>query len=280
MTQVMSEIPSTRPTVTRAVLAMTARDLRVIRRTSAMNAVRIVLQPLLFVFVFAYVLPKITAAGGAAYSSPGGTDFSTIMVPGLVGSTMMMQSMATVIFPTVMELSRPGAMDDRALAPLPVNLIGLQRIVEAMIEGLLAGLLVFPVVLFVHARGQQPAIHVGDWPLLVLVMLAGVLLASSLGLYIGTVINPRQVQVLFTLVMFPAMMLGCVYFRWTTLSSVRWLQILVLVNPMVYLNEGLRAALTPQLSHMPLWGFLTALIAGSALFTYLSLRSFVNRVTR
>jgi ABC-2 type transport system permease protein len=111
-------------------------------------------------------------------------------------------------------------------------------------------------------------------------MLAGVLLAASLGLYIGTVINPRQVQVLFTLVMFPAMMLGCVYFRWTTLSSVRWLQILVLVNPMVYLNEGLRAALTPQLSHMPLWGFLTALIAGSALFTYLSLRSFVNRVTR
>jgi ABC-2 type transport system permease protein len=280
MTSILTEIPAVRPTTTRAMLAMTARDLRVIRRTAAMSVARIVIQPFLFVFVFAYVLPKIAAAGGSQFSAPGGTAFSTVMIPGLVGSTMMMQSMAAVIFPVVMELSMPGAIDDRALAPLPIQLMGLQRMIEAMIEGLLAGLLIFPVVLFLHAQGQAPSIHVGDWPLLILVMLAGVLLASSLGLFIGTVINPRQVQVLFTLVLFPAMMLGCVYFRWTTLASVRWLQVLVLVNPMVYLNEGLRAALTPQLGHMPVWAFLAVLVIGAVLFTYLSLRSFVNRVMK
>jgi len=96
---------------------------------------------------------------------------------------------------------------------------------------------------------------------------------------LGVTINPRQVQVLFTLVMFPAMMLGCVYFTWASLSGVGWLQIAVLVNPMVYLSEGLRAALTPQVDHMATWAFLLALVGGAALCTWLSIRLFVRRVT-
>jgi ABC-2 type transport system permease protein len=280
MTAIMRDIPISKPTVTRAVLSMMARDLRVIRRATVMHAIRVVLQPLLFVFVFAYVLPKVGPAGKTGFAAASGTTFATVMIPGLIGSAMVMQSMASVVFPIVMDLSGPGSIEDRVLAPVPVRFICLQKIIEAMVEGLLAGLLVIPVVLFVHAPGQAPSVHVADWPLLVVVMLAGVLLASSLGMFLGTVIDARQVQVLFTLIMFPAMMLGCVYFRWTSLAHIRWLQIAVLVNPMVYLNEGLRAALTPQLSHMPVWAFLIALLGGSALFCTLALRSFVRRVTR
>ncbi|HWC83439.1 MAG TPA: ABC transporter permease [Pseudonocardiaceae bacterium] len=273
MTTIAQPIPITRPTVARAMLALTARDLRVMRRALLMNIVRIVLQPLLFVFVFAYVLPEIGAA-------PGGSGLSTIMIPGLVGSTMIMQSMASIVFPLVMELAGPGAIEDRVLAPLPVHLIAVQRIVTAMIEGLFAGILVFPVALFVHSGGQQPAVDSRNWPLLVVVMLAGALLSASLGMFLGATINPRQVQVLFTLVMFPAMMLGCVYFTWASLAGVRWLQIAVLINPMVYLDEGLRAALTPQVGHLATWAFLLVLVGGAALFTWLSIRLFVRRVTK
>ena len=39
-------------------LALLARDLRVLRREGGMFFVRVVMQPLLFVFVFSYVLPE------------------------------------------------------------------------------------------------------------------------------------------------------------------------------------------------------------------------------
>ncbi|MEO3752797.1 ABC transporter permease [Streptomyces sp. B6B3] len=275
----MNQVPAVRHSVVRTVLAMTARDLRVFRRSLVMNSVRIVLQPLLFVFVFAYVLPSIGSGVGGGAPGSGGLTFSTVMVPGLIGSTMIMQSMAAIIFPLVMELSGPGGIEDRALAPVPVQVIGVQKIITAAVEGLVAGLLVIPVVMLVHAGGQAPDIGVSNWPLLIVVMLSGALFAASLGMYLGTVINPRQVQVLFTLVMFPAMMLGCVYFTWDSLSGVRWLQFAVLANPMVYLNEGLRTALTPQLDHMAVWVFMLVLVAGSALFSWFAIRTFTRRVT-
>jgi ABC-2 type transport system permease protein len=73
-------------------------------------------------------------------------------------------------------------------------------------------------------------------------------------------------------------MLGCVYYPWAALHSIRWLQILVLINPMVYMSEGLRAVLTPTLPHMSLWAVLLALVGGTIVFGSLALRTFRNRV--
>jgi len=50
-------------------------------------SIRSIMQPALFVFVFAYVLPRLGSHGGAspfAASHPGAISFSTILVPGLV----------------------------------------------------------------------------------------------------------------------------------------------------------------------------------------------------
>ena len=76
----------------------------------------------------------------------------------------------------------------------------------------------------------------------------------------------------------PLTMLGCVYYPWSALHAIRWLQIVVLINPMVYMTEGLRAALTPNLGHMPLWAILVALIGGTVVFGSLAVRTFHNRV--
>lgn len=284
MTAILSPAVTARPTIGRAVRAMVARDMRVMRRSLVMNALRIMLQPTMFVFVFAYVLPKISTTGGTGFASPSrgsGTTFSTIMVPGLAGSTMFVQALMAVTLPLIGDLSgRGGSIEDRALAPLPVWLIGAQKLGTAMIEALVVALLVIPAALYIHAAGQQPDVHVHNWPLLVVVMLSGVLLSASLGMFLVTAFDPRHTQMLIPLVVFPAMMLGCVYFRWSSLAPVRWLQIAVLANPMVYLTEGLRAALTPQLGHMPTWAYQLALLGGSLLFTWLALRSFVRRVTK
>ena len=234
--------------------AMLARELRVMRRNFVATFLRVVLQPLLFVFVFAYVIPKIGESGFT--TGRGGPNFSTILVPGLVGSALIMQGIMAVVFPLVMELSWQRSIQDRALAPLPVPLLALEKVAAAGFQALIGGLLVFPAVLLVHAKGQAPSIHIGNWPLLIVVLLAGSLLASAGGLLLGTIIDPRQIQVMFALVLLPMTMLGCVYYPWAALRHVRWLQIVVLLNPMVYVSEGLRAALTPQLAHMPAVAFL------------------------
>jgi ABC-2 type transport system permease protein len=51
----------------------------------------------------------------------------------------------------------------------------------------------------------------------------------------------------------------------------------VLANPLVYMCEGFRAALTPA-SHMSLWVVYPALLAFSALFTWLGIGGFRRRV--
>ena len=51
----------------------------------------------------------------------------------------------------------------------------------------------------------------------------------------------------------------------------------MLVNPLVYMSEGFRAALTPA-EHMSLWAIYGVLIGFAALFTWLGIRGFRRRV--
>ncbi|BDM71277.1 transport permease protein [Streptomyces nigrescens] len=268
-----------RPTTARTFLAMMARELRVMRRNFASTFVRVLSQPLFFVFVFAYVLPKLGSADGGMFSGRGnGPTYSTVLVPGLIGSSVVMQAMMAAVMPLMMELSWQRSITERALAPLSIPLLGIQKTLAAGLQGLLGGLLVLPAVVFIHAEGQAPDIEIANWPLFLVVLVAGSLLAAATGLLMGTLISPEKVQMLFTVVLLPMTMLGCVYYSWSAMSSIAWLQILVLVNPMVYLSEGLRAALTPQIAHMPAALTVTVLVVGTLVVGWFGMRSFTRRV--
>jgi hypothetical protein len=59
---------------------------------------------------------------------------------------------------------------------------------------------------------------------------------------------------------------GCTYYPWSALGHFPILQKIVLVNPLVYASEGLRATLVPQYPHLPLLAVLIALTIFDALF--------------
>ena len=281
--ELISAAPVPRPTLIRTFNAMMAREFRVLRRNAIATFTRAVMQPLLFVFVFAYVFPKIgggfALSGGAATARTAGSiNFATILVPGLMASMLLMQGIMAVTFPLVMEFSWQRTIEDRALAPVPIQVLAIQKIVAGAIQSFIGAVIVFPIVLFVHAAGQAPHVHVTNWALFVFILAAASLLTASLGLLLGTIMDPRKMQMLFAVILLPATMLGCVYYPWSALHHIRWLQIAVLINPMVYMSEGLRAVLTPVLGHMPMWGVLVALVGGTVVFTYLGTRSFTKRV--
>ena len=76
----------------------------------------------------------------------------------------------------------------------------------------------------------------------------------------------------------PITFLGCVYYPWRALSAIKWLQMGVLVNPIVYMSEGLRAALTPTLPHMYPALILLMLTFFLVLLTWIGTRGFLRRV--
>jgi ABC-type multidrug transport system permease subunit len=278
----ISDAPEPRPTLLKTFAAMMAREFRVLFRNAVSTFIRAVVQPLLFVFVFAFVLPKIgggvMAAGAGAGHGTGGVNFSTILVPGLMASMLLMQGIMGTTMPLAMEFSWLRTIEDRALAPVPIGVLAIQKILAGAVQSFIGACIVFPIVLFVHAAGQAPHVHVTNWGILALVMVFSATMTSSLGLLLGTLVDPRKLQVLFAVILLPLTMLGCVYYPWSALSVIKWLQIATLVNPMVYMAEGMRAVLTPSVGHMPLWAVFLALIGGTLLLGYLGTRTFRNRV--
>jgi ABC-2 type transport system permease protein len=254
-----------------AFLALLLRDMHVLRKNLREFIPRTILQPLLLVFVFAYVFPKI----GQGVGGPNGnSDFSTLLVAGVLASVILFQGVQSVALPMVQEFGYTREIEDRVLAPMPIELVAVQKITAGAIQCFLAGLIVFPIAYFVPATKVHLTYH---WlQLLTLAPLACVM-AGSLGLMFGTAFQPRTLPILFGVVVVPITFLGCVYYPWQKLEAIRWLQIAVLANPLVYMSEAFRAALTNS-SHMRLVVLYPVMLAFTALFTWRGIAGFKNRV--
>jgi ABC-2 type transport system permease protein len=252
--------------------ALLLRDLTVLRKNLKEFIPRTVLQPLLLVFVFTYVFPKIGQGVGGSGASA--SVFSSVLVAGVVGTAILFQGIQSVALPLVQEFGYTREIEDRVLAPLPVSLVAFEKIVAGALQCLLAGLIVFPIATIVPAT----PVHLDlNWPLLLTLVPLGCVMSGALGLMFGTMFDPRSVPMLFGVILIPITFLGCTYYSWLALEPIRWLQIAVLVNPLVYLSEGFRAGLTP-VPHMSLLAVYPALIGFTALFTYLGIKGFTKRV--
>ena len=62
------------------------------------------------------------------------------------------------------------------------------------------------------------------------------------------------------------------------MGRVRWLQMMVLINPLVYMSEGLRTTLTPSLPHMPAWVTLLAMLVSLLVLSWFGIQGFLKRV--
>ena len=246
--------------------ALMQRDTRVLRRDFVTFIVRTAMQPFLFVFVFAYVQPKI----GIGVAS-----FGDVLIPGLVAQSVIFQGIQAVALPLAVEFSSTREIEDRVLAPLPVWGVAAEKIVFAALQALLAAAVVFPLVYIIPA--QRPHLDI-NWPMLLSVLVVGSIISASLGLSIGTSVNPRQIGLVFGIIVIPMSFLGAVFYPWAQLHSIRWLQILILVNPLVYMSEGLRASLTPEYGHMQVAFVYLGLLVTAAVFTWFGVRGFLRRV--
>src|SRR5204863_6264965 len=136
--------------------------------------VRTIMQPLLLLFVFTYVFPRI---GQAIGGTGGAADFSTMLVAGVVATAMIFQGIQAVALPLVREFGYTREIEDRVLAPLPVWAVAVEKIVSGALQALIAGAIVFPLAAVVPTSPVH--LHV-SWALLAVAPLAA-LTGATLG---------------------------------------------------------------------------------------------------
>jgi ABC-2 type transport system permease protein len=274
-------IPSAVAVSRAAFAALLLRDLTVLKKNLGVFIARTLIQPFLLVFVFLYVFPQIGEGVGASAGSGGLSTFATILVAGVVGLSIMFQGIQAVALPLANEFGYTKEIEDRVLAPLPVSMVAIGKVVAGAIQGLIAALIVFPIAAVVHAQGVHPNLSV-HWVELVTLIPLSCIMTSSLGLVLGTHISPRNIGIMFGFIVLPITFLGGTYYPWTTLAAIKiggfpWLQTLVCVNPLIYVTEGFRAALTTA-PHMPLYVIYTMLIALCILLLWAGIKGFCRRV--
>ncbi len=264
-----SEVPSP----LQVVLGLWARDLRVLRREWLPFLLRTLIHPLLTVFVFTYVLPR---TGQGMPVPDGAGTYATILAPGLVAVAMVFTAVSAVAMPLALELGATREIEDRVQAPAPIATVPLARVAFGAFQGILAGVAVFPIILWLPAT--EVHVHIASWPMLIGMLLLAGWTAAALGMFLGTAIRPAQIGLMFALILTPITFLGCIYYPWAGLGAIRWLQVAVLANPLVYMSEGLRTAMTPDVPHLaPVVTISMLLLLGAAL-TWLGVRGFVRRV--
>ena len=270
-----------------ALGALLLRDLVVLRKNFWEFALRTVIQPFLLCFVFLYVFPKIgQAVGGSHPGTAGGAAasesvFATVLVAGVVGISIMFQGVQSVALQMSQEFGYTREIEDRVQAPCPIWLVAVAKVISGSAQGIISAIIVLPIASVVHAAGVEAHLTL-HWPLILTIVPLSCVAMSSLGLVLGTSFEPRNIGLMFGFVVLPITFLGGTYYQWTRLAPVEvgswhWLQMLVLVNPLIYVNEGMRAAFT-SVPHMHLYVIYPVLCGFCAAFLWVGLRNFRRRV--
>lgn len=260
--------PTARPTVraSSVFFALLRRDAIVARKELAFFLLRTTMQPLLFVVVFGFLLPKMSFVQNG---------FQSALLPGILAVSLSLSAIQSVALPMVQDFGWTKEIEDRLLAPVPTHLIAAEKIAAGMVQGVIAAAFVLPIARLI--MGPIDGLTLSHFGLVLGLALLGSLAFSSLGMWLGTAIAPQQIGLMFSVIIAPMIFFGCAYYPWRRLDVVPVIKYLVLVNPMVYVAEGMRGALTPTMPHMSLVVVAVALVVIAVGFWVLGMRSFFKR---
>jgi ABC-2 type transport system permease protein len=263
-----------------ALAALLLRDVTVLRKDFKLFILRTIIQPFLLCFVFLFVFPKIGQSVGGG-SGAAQSIFATVLVAGVVGISIMFQGVQSVALQMSQEFGFTREIEDRVQAPCPIWLVAVEKVVSGAIQGMISAAIVLPIASLVHAKGVEASIHI-HWLILLTIVPLACIAMGSLGLVLGTSFEPRNIGLMFGFIILPITFLGGTYYEWTRLAPVKlgswhWLQTIVLVNPLLYVNEGMRAAFT-NVPHIHLYVIYPVLVGFCAGFLALGLHNFRRRV--
>ena len=249
-----------------AFLALLARDVHVARRNIVQLMFQTFLQPLLFVFIFGRVMV------GSGYLPPA---YKSLLLPGIMAISMVFTGIWAVAMPLIAEFQWTREIEDRLLAPIDISWVAIEKVLAGLIQAILAGLVVLPLGGIILRPGLE--LHVGNPLVLILVILLVAGFSACGGLALGCSMDQQHIGLMFSMVLTPMIFFGCTYYPWSALEKFPILQKIVLINPLAYASEGLRASLVPQFPHLPIAAILAALVIFDSLLLVFGLRQFEKK---
>ncbi|MCB4208163.1 ABC transporter permease [Arthrobacter sp. UM1] len=185
------------------------------------------LQPLLFLFVFAFVLP---AVGGIDRS------YLSVLVPGLTVMTAMTSAVTGVCLPVLIELHYTRELEDRLAAPVPAALVAAAKMTRAVIRSCL-GALCFLLVAWLLV-GRSPLDYgAGVFGAAFLAAVVG----SGVGMVLAGFVDVKNIDAMAAASVSIVGFTGCAQYTWASLHALPLFQWATLLNPLTYASELARA---------------------------------------
>ena len=263
-------------------MALILRDLAVLRKNFGEFVARTLIQPFLLVFVFLYVFPTIGqgVGGGGGRGRRVGTS-PPCWSPAWSAISIMFQGIQSVALQMSTEFGYTREIEDRVQAPCPIWLVAMAKVLSGAVQGMIAAVIVFPIAAVVHAHGVHAhlSVHWCDRAHADPARLRGDDLARAAARHdLRAAQHRADVRLRRPAAHLPRRhLLPVDPLAPVQVGGFHWLQTLVLVNPLIYVNEGMRAGFTDA-SHMHLYVVYPVLIGFCALFLGLGLRNFRRRV--
>lgn len=213
------------------------RDIMVTFREFVPFLLQVLVSPFSILLVFGRALPGMGTVQQI---------YPAVFLPGVVAFTIFIASLLGITLTLMLDLDYAREIDDRLLAPMPVGLIAIEKVIFSSLRSLVAGGLIFLLAYWVLGSGYQ--VRTDALFPLIGVMVLYALSSSAFGLVIGAALPADKMYMLFSLVLSATMYTGCVYFAWASMSSIRAFQVITLFNPLTYAAEGLRYAMVPAVN--------------------------------
>lgn len=244
---------------------MIKRDLVIQMRHWKEFLFRVAMLPFILILIYGYVLPKIGILS---------TTFPNQMFPGMVGMSLLITGIHGTAVPMALDFHQSREIEDRLQAPVNVTYIALAKMIVGVIEAWVGAFLVLPISLIFMGSHLKFQMDVKQWLLFILIFLMASVTSATFGLLVGTIIKPMQIAAMFPGLLMPIIFTGAIFFSWDRLSVVPVFKYLILINPLVYINEALRSAFFGQSSAMPLWASIAGIIVFSLGMGWIGIRRF------
>ncbi|GGA66155.1 ABC transporter permease [Ornithinibacillus halotolerans] len=247
-------------------LAILRRDLLVQSRQFIEYLLMVLFQPLFFLYVFGKILPGIGFASET---------YTAYLAPGIIAMTAFLAGMQTIAFQVGSEFGWTREIDDRLLSPIRNWLLGLEKIVFGCIQSIIAAFIV--TLLSILILGHWYDGVEWNWFLLIVIVIFTGLSSAALGLTLGTVVNHKNIGIIFGVVLTPIIFLGGPFYPWSMLDDFIFLKMISLLNPLLYVSEGFQLAMLPDSTTMDIGYILLGITLTFGLFSYLGIKGFIKR---
>jgi len=234
--------------------ALLLRDVYVTWAELPIFVMHMVVQPFFTLFVFGTVLNGIGLVS---------LTFERILLPGVLAMAVFVTAAQNTALGLAVDFAMDREIEDRLMAPVATMVVALEKVVYGALRGLAAGIIMAPIgLLILNGVYWSPS----ALPAALGVMSLGALVGGALGLLVGASAPPRHIGSFFVAGVMPLMFTGAAQFPFLGLDHLRWFQVIVALNPLTYISEGMRSLLVPEVHSIPLWIDLPVLVvAGAAL---------------